>query len=197
MTGPKTSFWMISSSCFRPETTVGGVEVALVADPAGRLPRPWRASGSRSMKPATCLSWLALLSGPYSTSSSSGRPVLVSAAAFGERGDELVVDRLRATSTRVAAVQSWPALKKPADGDALDGPGDVGVVEDDDGRLAAQLQVDALERPWPRTRRPAMPARTEPVMEAIAGMGCSTIRPAGVAVAADDVEDALAAGLGR
>ncbi len=23
MTGPKTSFWMISSSCFRPETTVG------------------------------------------------------------------------------------------------------------------------------------------------------------------------------
>ncbi|RPK42257.1 hypothetical protein EES39_20970 [Streptomyces sp. ADI92-24] len=23
MTGPKTSFWMISSSCLRPETTVG------------------------------------------------------------------------------------------------------------------------------------------------------------------------------
>ena len=39
-----------------------------------------------------------------------------------------------------------------------------------------------------------MPARTEPVMEAIAGVGCSTISAAGLAVAADDVEDALWAG---
>ena len=53
---------------------------------------------------------------------------------------------------------------------------------------------------WTRLRSAAaepatsMPARTEPVIETICGVLCSTSAAAGVAVAADDVEDARAAG---
>ena len=47
---------------------------------------------------------------------------------------------------REPAVQSWPEFQKPAIlmpfGDLLR----VGVVEDDHRRLAAQFQVDALQR---------------------------------------------------
>ena len=39
-----------------------------------------------------------------------------------------------------------------------------------------------------------MPARTEPVIETICGIGCSTSGAAGVAVAADHVEHARRAG---
>jgi hypothetical protein len=71
----------------------------------------------------------------------------------------------------VAAVQSWPGVEEARDRDVLDGLGDVGVLEDDDRRLATQLQVDALEVLRRPTRRPEMPARTEPVIDAIAGVG--------------------------
>ena len=56
---------------------------------------------------------------------------------------------------------------------------------------------------WTRFRSAAaaaatsMPARTLPVIETIAGIGCGDQGPAGVAVAADDVEDAGRQVLGR
>ena len=48
-------------------------------------------------------------------------------------------------STRVAAVQSCPALKYPATAMPSAAGGDVGVVEHDDRGLAAQLEVHPLE----------------------------------------------------
>ena len=47
--------------------------------------------------------------------------------------------------TRAAAVQSWPELQKLAIRRPAATCGRVGVVEDDDRRLAAELEVHALE----------------------------------------------------
>ena len=63
---------------------------------------------------------------------------------LGERGDEVVVDAGPGEHAgRGGAVLA--GVEVAADGDALDGGLDVGVVEDDDRRLAAELEVDALE----------------------------------------------------
>ena len=47
--------------------------------------------------------------------------------------------------TRLADVQSWPALKYPATAIVLGGRLDVGVLEHHDGGLAAELEVDPLD----------------------------------------------------
>ncbi|CAM5743836.1 hypothetical protein SHIRM173S_02582 [Streptomyces hirsutus] len=108
---------------------------------------------------------------------------------LGEGGDELVVDRLVDEDTRGGRTV-LAGVEEARDGDVLHGLGDVGVLEDDDRRLAAQLQVDALE---------------------VLGRGLGDLHAgphrtgdgrhrrglvldhhaAGVAVAADDVEDAV------
>jgi hypothetical protein len=54
---------------------------------------------------------LALLSGPKSTSSSSGSPVLALFFACSASAETKSSWMPGAASTRVAAVQSWPALK--------------------------------------------------------------------------------------
>ena len=73
---------------------------------------------------------------------------------------------------------------------------DVGVVEDDDRRLAAELEVGALEVGGAAAAATSMPARVEPVMETICGVGCATSGAAGVPVAADHVEHARRQELG-
>ncbi len=125
------------------------------------------------MKPLTCASWLALLRGPYSTSSSSGWPVLVSAAAFARAATKSSwIDSW--TRTRVAAVQSWPALKKPA-------------TEMSSTALSMSTSSKTTTGALPPSSRwtrltslaadsaTCMPARTEPVMAARAGVECSTM----------------------
>ena len=62
------------------------------------------------------------------------------------------------------------------DRDALDGGLDVGVVEDHDRRLAAELEVHPLDLRARRWRPPRRPARTDPVMATSSGVGCSTRR---------------------
>ena len=63
---------------------------------------------------------------------------------LGERGDEVVVDpRAREHARRGGAVLA--GVEVAGDGDALDGGLDVGVVEDDDRGLAAELEVHALD----------------------------------------------------
>ena len=74
----------------------------------------------------------------------------------------------------MAAVQSWPALKKPA-------------TEMSSTALAMSVSSKTTTGALPPSSRwtrltsleadsaTDMPARTEPVMEAIAGVGCSTI----------------------
>ena len=63
---------------------------------------------------------------------------------IGQRGEELVVDAgLGDDPGRGGAVLA--AVEEPGHGDALDSRLDVGVVEDHDRRLPAELEVGALE----------------------------------------------------
>ena len=104
--------------------------------------RAW--SGARSTNPTTRSSWSALLTGPYSTSSSSGSPVLTRLGRLGQGGGEVAVDaRPGEHACRRRAVLA--GVEVAGDRDALDGGLDVGVVEHDDRRLAAELEVDPLE----------------------------------------------------
>src|SRR6266481_514129 len=65
------------------------------------------------MKPETRSSWLALFSGPKSAPSTSGPPTVWPLACSASAPTNSSCTRGPA-STRVAAVQSWPALKYPA-----------------------------------------------------------------------------------
>ena len=104
--------------------------------------RAW--SGARSTNPDTRASWSGLLTGPYSTSSSSGMPVCTPLAGLGEGVGEVAVDaRPGEHAGRRRAVLA--GVEVAGGRDALDGGVDVGVVEHDDRRLAAELEVDPLE----------------------------------------------------
>ena len=69
-----------------------------------------------------------------------GRPLGV----LGERGDEVVVDA-RGGEHAGGGGAVLAGVEVAGDGDALDRRLDVGVVEDDDRRLAAELEVHPLE----------------------------------------------------
>ena len=89
------------------------------------------------------------------------------ACLLSQRREEVVVDARpgehpRGSRAVLAGVEVAGAR------DSLGGRLDVGVVEDDDRRLAAELEVDALEvsaAAWATSR----PARTLPVIDTIAG----------------------------
>ena len=86
-------------------------------------------------------------------------------------------------STRVAAVQSWPALKSPAP--AI--PSAAAAMSASSKTMTGALPPSSR---WTRLRSAdaasatSMPARTDPVMATICGVLCDDQRPAGVAVAA-------------
>ena len=61
----------------------------------------------------------------------------------------------RSTRIRERAQQSWPALPKTAIGAARRGRSEVGVGEDDVGRLAAELERHPLDRRRGPGRDPA------------------------------------------
>ena len=165
------------------------VEVAAVAlaPAAGLDASRGRAAGRPCRRPGS--SWFSLLSGAVEDVLVVGQPGRGVLRLLGEGGDEVVVDAgpgEHAGGRRAVLA----GVEVAGDRDALGGLLDVGVVEDDDRRLAAELEVDALEvvrRPTPAT---SMPARTEPVIETICGRLVLDQRAAGVAVAADDVEHA-------
>ena len=93
------------------------------------------------------------------------------------------------TSTRVAAVQSWPALKYPAiamPSTALAMSASSNTIT---GALPPSSRCTRL-RSEAAARATSMPARTDPVIETICGVGCSIIRGTRRAVAGDDVEHA-------
>ena len=95
------------------------------------------------MNRLTRASCVALLTGPKRASSSSGRPTGAEPLRVVRERRHEVAWMPGATRTRVAAVQSWPALKSAI---AMPSGGlDVGVVEDHDRRLAAQLEVHPLD----------------------------------------------------
>ena len=90
--------------------------------------------------------------------------------------------------TRVAAVQSWPALKNPCGGDALDRSGDVGVVEHDHGSLATKFEMQPLEAV--RGRFGNFHPRPNGTGDAHHGRGVvNHHRPTRVTITVDHVED--------
>jgi predicted small secreted protein len=80
-------------------------------------------------------------------------------------------------------------VEEDAVDDALDGLVDRGVVEDDVGRLAAELEGQRLRVPA-MARAIILPTSVEPVKAILSMPGWSTIACAGVAGAGDDVDDA-------
>ena len=140
------------------------------------------------MYPLTRCSWSALFRAPYATSGSSGCPVLVCLGPLGDRVDEVVVDaRTGQHAGRRGAVLAGVEVARVRD--RLRGLLQVGVVEDDHRRLAAELEVGALELPG-RGRRDLHPGpdRTgdrDQLRDLVVDQ-----RTAGVAVTADDVEHA-------
>jgi hypothetical protein len=73
------------------------------------------------------------------------------------------------------------------EGAALDGRGQVGVVEDDVGALAAQLQLEALEVAG-RGPHDLAPTSVEPVNDSLATPGARPAGPGDVAEAGHDVD---------
>ena len=89
-------------------------------------------------------SCVALLSGPNATVVVVGHAGLVRGGLLDECGDQLVVNRRgREDPRRRGAVLTGVEVAGHRDG--LGRRRDVGVVEDDDRRLAAELEMDALQ----------------------------------------------------
>src|SRR5690606_23005247 len=108
---------------------------------------------------------------------------------LGQRGDEVVVDRL-VDQHAGGGGAVLAGVEVAGDRDVLDGLGDVDVLEDHDRRLAAQLEVDSLEI----LRGGLGDLHAGPYRAGDGGHGRDGVldhHAAGVAVAADDVEDAL------
>ena len=94
--------------------------------------------------PATLSAWAVAMSGPISMSSpSAGSPHLM-VRTWSASADTNLSYTFGPAITRVAAVQSWPgSSSRPSGGSRREL--DVGVVEDDDRRLAAELEVEPLD----------------------------------------------------
>ena len=109
MTGPNTSFWTISSSWRTSATTVGSKKKP-------RSPTAWppvstsACAGSGSTKPLDPLQLVGVVERAEVGVGVVGPATVWSPGLLDQGGDEVVVDAGPA-STRVAAVQSWPALK--------------------------------------------------------------------------------------
>ena len=93
-------------------------------------------------------------------------------------------------------MQSWPALKYPAMAMASAAAATSTSSKTMTGALPPSSRCTLLRV---LDGRPAtsMPARTEPVTDTIAGMGCVHQRATGVAIATHDVEDSRGEHLGH
>ena len=97
---------------------------------------------------------------------SIGSPSRIAVGARGDPRDELVVRSTRCTSSREPAMQVWPdAAKMPASTPAS-AASSCGVLEDDVGRLAAELEGRRGE-PVGRRARPIATAVSGPPVKAM------------------------------
>ena len=110
-----------------------------------------------------------MLSGPKSASSSSVPPTVWSPGLLDQGRHQVVVDARRGQHPggRRAVLAG---VEVAGDGDALGRRREVGVVEDDHRRLAAELEVDPLDV-RAADAATSMPARTLPVIDTMAGTG--------------------------
>ena len=106
-----------------------------------------------------------------------------------ELGDDLVGDVLLDEQARAGAAH-LALVEEDAVDDPLDGLVEGGVVEDDVGGLAAELEGRLLARCRRWSGRSALPTSVEPVKAILSTSGCSTRACPVAAVAGDDVDDA-------
>ena len=143
MTGPKISFWICSSSCCRPESDGRLVEVALVALPvaagveAGVVGQPVDHAGDP-------LELVGVVERAVEDVLVVGQAGLDALGLLGEGGHEVVVDAGPGEHAGGGGAV-LAGVEVAGDRDVLGGLLEVGVVEDDDRRLAAELEVDPLE----------------------------------------------------
>ena len=107
------------------------------------------------------------------SSASAGLPHLIALDLVRERRDELVV-HARAdddAAGRGAVLAGVPVARALED---LGRELDVGVVEHDHRRLAAELEVEPLDGARPRAPRCACRSTVSPVIETIRTLGCAT-----------------------
>ena len=129
--------------------------------------------GVRSKKPRTRSSCVGVVERPeVGVLDVGAADRLVALRLLDQGGDELVVDP-RTGEHPGGGRAVLAGVEVAGDGDPLGGRLDVGVVEDDDRCLSAELEVDPLDTGG-RGAATSMPARTLPVTDTIAGVGCST-----------------------
>ena len=113
---------------------------------ACRRPRPSRPCPTASAIWRSTLSTASMvISGPWTTPTSMPLPTFSSIDLLGEPRDEVVVDAF----LRVDAVRADAGLAHVAelrDDRAFDRGVEIGVVEDDEGRVAAEFEADLLHR---------------------------------------------------
>ena len=158
ITGPKISSWIASSSCRSPDTHGRLEEVAVAELASSRSPpagdrgvvgQPVEEAGAPAPAGRGCSP------GRAAASSSSGRPTLAESAACSASAatkSSWMRGRGQHASRRGAVLAG---VEVAGDRDALGGGLEVGVVEHDDRRLAAELEVHPLEVAAGALRPPA------------------------------------------
>ena len=124
-------------------------------------------------KPSTRSSWFGLFSGPRSASAHVEPADLLAARLLGQRRDEVGRATPRPASTRVAAVQSCPALKKPAPAIPAAAASRSASSHTMTGALPPSSRCTRF-RSVGRGPATSMPARTLPVIDTRPGVGCAT-----------------------
>ena len=143
MTGPKTSFWMISSSCAQPVDDAGCEEVAPLADPVAAGQHPG-VVGQPGDEPGDPVQLVGVVQRPEVGVRVVRTCCHLRFSLLGERRGEVVVDA-RARQHPGCGGAVLAGVEVAGDRDRLGCLRRVGVVEDDDRRLAAELQVHSLE----------------------------------------------------
>ncbi len=171
MTGPKSSSWIISSSCPRPTTTEGAKQKP--REPTGVPPVTTSAASGPALEVAA---QSVQLGGAVERAevgiSTSVPPTFWLFGPLAEGGDELVVDRrTRQHSGRRGAVLA--GVEGARHGDP---PGAASTFASSKTTTGAFPPSSRWTRLTPAAASAAtsMPARTLPVTDTIAGVGCST-----------------------
>ena len=150
---------------------------------------PRRVSGLRSRKPSTRSRWRAELSGPSVVSAAIVSPTTWPLACSASPDDHVVVDALAGEHARRRRAVLAGVVVAGA-GDRLERGLHVHVVEHDHRRLAAELEVHALERVGRRLGDPLAGAGRAGERDHVhVGVGHER-RARGLAVAGDHVEHA-------
>ena len=141
------------------EVAAGEVAVGRFAAGDARAPAPPCRCGCTRARAAAAR---CETSGPILVSGSRPWPSRTLAAISARRRDELVVDRLLDEQPR-AGRADLALAEEDAHEHALERGVEVGVGEDDVGRLAAEFERDLLQVARPRPSRAARPTSVEPV----------------------------------